>query len=324
MNTVRHTLAALGAGLTVLLVGRTSSAREVAYRAPAGCPGIDAVLPRLDEPDDDRPVKIVIEERPEGFHGEVLVGDGPRGVSRSVDGASCEGVLEALVLVAAIAPPASPEAAAPPAPPPAPSEPPPAPAEPPEPLPAPATWEDGGAIRGSVAFGVGAANYAAVVGTTQFSFGADVQRMFGSRIYQPSLTANVLFNSGGSFGRSGFRSGYGVNVELCPAGFGLGKVVRLSACGSYTTATVGTQRWTLATADGRWSAAGLMIHGRFNMIRKTRYAVFADVGAGMEWNLTKTKENPGWANSTSPSASLSLTDDKVAERVSVSFGFAFR
>lgn len=317
MSRRRHPLLGAAAAFAVLFLGREAMAREVDYRAPESCPRVETVLSRLDDPDDDRPVRIVIDERPDGFHGDVLVGDGARGVHRSVDGSSCDGVLEALVLVAAIAPPTSPEV-------PAPSAPPPPPAAP-SPAPSPTeTWEDGPAVRGSVGFGVGAANYAAAVGTTQLSFGIEGQRVFGARIYQPSLTTSLVLASGGSFGRSGFRSGAGVNVELCPAGFGLGKVVRLSACGFYTFATVGAQGGTLATADGSWNAAGFMVHGRFNLLRARHYAVFADVGAGVEWNWTKTEENPGWASSTSPSASLSLTDDKVAERISVSFGFAFR
>jgi hypothetical protein len=90
-----------------------ASAREIEYRAPAGCPSHEEVTRRLDASSPEgRPARIEVRRVGAGFAGEVVLGDGTTRVLRTVDARTCIAVVEALVLVIALdRDPAAPEPA---------------------------------------------------------------------------------------------------------------------------------------------------------------------------------------------------------------------
>jgi hypothetical protein len=90
-----------------------ASAREVEYRAPAGCPSHEEVTRRLEASSPEgRPARIEVRRVAMGFSGEVTLGDGATRVLRTVDARSCVAVVEALTLVIALDhDPAAPEPA---------------------------------------------------------------------------------------------------------------------------------------------------------------------------------------------------------------------
>lgn len=79
----------------------SAAARELDYRAPAGCPSRDAVLVRLT--DAGRPALIHVRgDDAGGFRGELVLGAGDTRVARVIEGRSCASVIQALVLVVAL------------------------------------------------------------------------------------------------------------------------------------------------------------------------------------------------------------------------------
>jgi hypothetical protein len=91
-------LVALGA--FVLVAPSAADAREVSYRAPAGCPTLKDVTSRLAP--QGRAAKIEVTREAHGFRGEVVLGEGDARVARSVEGKTCGAVVEALALVVAL------------------------------------------------------------------------------------------------------------------------------------------------------------------------------------------------------------------------------
>ncbi|MBS2018645.1 MAG: hypothetical protein JST00_37610 [Deltaproteobacteria bacterium] len=106
-----------------LALPRAAYARDLTYQAPDGCPTQELVAARLDtQAPEARPVSMAISLGTDGFHGELVIGEGPSRTTRSIDARTCSAVVEAFVLVVALdreAPP--PEAAAPPTPDPSPA-----------------------------------------------------------------------------------------------------------------------------------------------------------------------------------------------------------
>lgn len=86
-----------------LAVPRAARARDLTYEAPEGCPTQEQVAARLDtQASEARPVSMAISLGTDGFHGELVVGDGPSRTTRSLDARTCSAVVEAFVLVVAL------------------------------------------------------------------------------------------------------------------------------------------------------------------------------------------------------------------------------
>jgi hypothetical protein len=80
-----------------------ASARELAYRAPAGCPSQDEVARRLSASGSEgRAAVIDVRRNATGFSGELVLGEGDMRLVRKVDARTCAAVVEALALVVAL------------------------------------------------------------------------------------------------------------------------------------------------------------------------------------------------------------------------------
>ena len=105
----RPRLAALALGLALLgTTARAAADGAIEYKAPASCPTEGDVAARIaaHRSQGDR-TRIGIEQNAKGgYHGEVVIvgSDGNERVHRSVDAQTCGGVVEAIALVAALAP----------------------------------------------------------------------------------------------------------------------------------------------------------------------------------------------------------------------------
>lgn len=80
-----------------------AGARDLVYRAPAGCPsqadvaaGLEARAPA------GRDARIDVSAAKGGFRGDVVLGEGERRLARSVEARTCAAVVEALALVVAL------------------------------------------------------------------------------------------------------------------------------------------------------------------------------------------------------------------------------
>jgi hypothetical protein len=94
---------ALATGLAIFAVPSEALAREVEYRAPAGCPDAGAVASRIEtRAPRGGPARLSIQKTKNGFHGDLVVGNRETRVARSVDAQSCGAVVEALELVLAL------------------------------------------------------------------------------------------------------------------------------------------------------------------------------------------------------------------------------
>src|SRR5690349_14434529 len=80
-----------------------AAARDVVYRAPDECPDRDEVVAKIESrTPTGSPARIDVTKTSSGFHGDLVVGDGEKQVSRSVDAKTCGAVVEALSLVVAL------------------------------------------------------------------------------------------------------------------------------------------------------------------------------------------------------------------------------
>lgn len=91
----------------VLAIPTTAAAAELHYEAPDGCPSQSDVKKRVDErAPNSGPVGVIVrsDELEGGFLANVVVGAGADAVRRELHGRTCESVVDAAVLVAALAP----------------------------------------------------------------------------------------------------------------------------------------------------------------------------------------------------------------------------
>lgn len=86
--------------LAAALVPRRASARELDYRAPAGCPSEADVARSLEaRAPSGRDARIDVSAEGAGFRGELVVGAGEHRLARSVQARTCAAVVDALTLV---------------------------------------------------------------------------------------------------------------------------------------------------------------------------------------------------------------------------------
>ncbi|MBS2018649.1 MAG: hypothetical protein JST00_37630 [Deltaproteobacteria bacterium] len=300
----------LGMALGALMATTTGQAwadEPLTYAAPAGCPSRDEVLPRIAAhraPGDH--ARIDIERSAEGsYHGTLVLtgGDGKERARRSVDARTCGAVIEAMALVAALAPHEAPseeppaEPGAPP-PPEAAVTPPNAPATPPTDT-STTTSDDTLAPRGPSTVDTSAQVKVTraratrfLLGVTPFSgtsFGAD-RLMIGLGVFAEADSASELFDVGVlqpsarlSIGgtlptRSGDRTldwgscsdcGPQVHlitlaVDLCPIGAGHHERLGFAVCVHNEIGTIVARAGNRTESDTRlWGAIGPIARGRF-------------------------------------------------------------
>ena len=86
--------------LAAALVPQPASARELDYRAPAGCPSQADVSTSLDaRAPTGRDARIDIISEAAGYRGDLVVGAGDHRLARSVQARTCAAVVDALTLV---------------------------------------------------------------------------------------------------------------------------------------------------------------------------------------------------------------------------------
>lgn len=284
------------AGTTI----RASAESSVEYKAPPSCPTEDDVAARITahRSPGDR-TRIGIEQNGQGgYHGELVVvgSDGVERVRRAVDAHTCGAVVEAIALVAALAPRSSEseDGAASPASPPPSSEPegPPPPSEgsterAPDPAATPVTIDAPARVTVSREH---ATRF--VVGATPFSgttFGADRlmigfggfaeadsgKRLFGAALLQPSARLAI----GGTLPtRSGDRTlDWGscsdcgpqvrlvtLAIDLCPIGAGHHDRFGFAMCMHNEIGSIVARAGNRTDSDTRlWGAIGPIARGRF-------------------------------------------------------------
>lgn len=252
-----------------------AQAREVVYRAPDECPDRDEVIARIDaRAPTGGPARIDVTKTDRGFHGELVVGEGEKQVSRSVDAQTCGAVVEALSLVVALS---HDDESGPidPAPPPAKvttdtSEPPPD-ADAGRPLPPPprkTRWSIGHS------FALGSGSIEAMNGLTFFVGALGAKPLFDFPIFEPSARVGLGFTFPTGVGNAPVvRTATGVycpgcgpvmtlvkqHVDLCPFGAGQhGSTVSFAICGRTELGVlVADNAGTTADAKARfWAAMG--------------------------------------------------------------------
>lgn len=94
---------ALLGGVAVLLCSGTAWATTFEYDAPAECPARVLVEQRIAERTTlARDTRLRITHAAKGFVGTAQMGSGEDAVERRIDGSTCQGVLDALVVVLAL------------------------------------------------------------------------------------------------------------------------------------------------------------------------------------------------------------------------------
>ena len=103
MRTSGFRAVALVLGVAAASWPAAAGARDLVYRAAAGCPSPADVAARLEaRAPAGRDARIDVSAAKGGFRGEVVLGDGERRLARSVEARTCAAVVEALTLVVAL------------------------------------------------------------------------------------------------------------------------------------------------------------------------------------------------------------------------------
>lgn len=314
-------LGALGAAIGIACTAGAQPSASVEYEAPDTCPSRDDVTARIaaHRSPGDR-ARIGIERNAKGgFHGDLLLvgSDGAERVHRAVDAQTCGAVVEAIALVAALAPHASAshdEGASDP------------PASPPEPESSSAvpdaattTAESPAATRTNVDASARvtvsrARSTRFLVGASPFngtSFGAD-RYMFGFGLFAeadapsnlfdlPFLQPSARLSIGGTLPtQSGDRtldwgscSDCGAQVrlvtlalDLCPIGAGHHERLGFAVCAHNEIGTIVARAGDRVESDTRlWGAIGPIARGRFVINRShggitEPGSIFVDVSGG--------------------------------------------
>lgn len=293
-------------GVVLLLPATRAAAQGLVYTAPSECPSEEAVVGRLRERT-GRGSSARVRIRKSGGRYAALVsfGNDPD-ASRTMIGDTCEGVVEAALLVVAMAP--SDDQPEPPA------------AAPPDPLPvAPSAApppdrgaESRHAARPSLPFGVATGMIlgadAFTEGRWAFAFGSSVAFEWRRGVLDvawlkprlalgASATRDMTMRS--PFATSDYSRAMGF-VEACPTSHEIGRFVRLSLrpCARLTGSLVSLETTSLidpntfgggSSKTGTWSTAGVLGRLRFSFDAPpwaSEGAVFLEVFGGGDFTLT--------------------------------------
>ena len=291
--------AVVGIILVALALPGAARARDLAYRAPDACPTEAQVAGRLRaHAPEGRAVSIEIAQLDDGFHGELVIGEGHGRVTRSLDARTCAAVVEAFTLVVALdhddtppepAPAVAPEATA--------AAPGPSGADRSAPLPpAPRTtrWSVGNTFTFR-----GVADGATLQGLAFFVDAAAAKPFFDVPVFEPSARIGLgfTFPTGVTGKEPLVRDANGVycpgcgpvmtlvahDIDLCPLGAGHHGSVSFSVCertelGVLVADNAGT------TADARarlWASFGAVARGRVILNRGVAPAFFELEGGAL-------------------------------------------
>jgi hypothetical protein len=289
-----------------------ASAREVEYKAPAGCPSRDDVAARLEASSPEgRAVRIEVRRIEVGFSGEVVLGDGESRVLRTVEARTCVALVEALALIIALdhAPPSdepadTPPLAAPPAAsPPSPSRDAVAPTHPPAESAAPRVVLAFGATVSGTSFAAGAvlpggALFLDVGSTTgvgevrwlrpsaRLSVGRTLPTVAGEAAVQPEFTITA------------------VSVDACPIGFAVTAQVGVVACGRGELGAVraGARGDASSTTSRLWQAGGAIARTQWVLLAAGTLRPMIELSGGVIAPLQRDRFHFG-ALATSPTLS---------------------
>jgi hypothetical protein len=302
-----------------------ASAREVEYRAPAGCPSRDEVAARLEASSPEgRAVRIEVRRIEVGFSGEVVLGDGETRVLRTVDARTCVAVVEALALIIALdhAPPSdepadtpplsTPPVASPLSPSPSPARDAVAPTHPPADSAPPRVVLAFGATVSGTSFAAGAvlpggALFLDVASTTglgevrwlrpsaRLSVGRTLPTVAGEAAVQPEFTITA------------------VSIDACPIGFAVTAEVGVVACGRAELGAVraGAKGDASSTTSRLWQAGGAIARTQWVLLSAGTLRPMIELSGGVIAPLQRDRFHFG-ALATSPTLSAPSYEGMLA------------
>lgn len=282
---VRRAVVAHAALLAVLLP-TAADARELEYAAPAGCPSRGEVTARIEKAAPrGRPARITVVKDEVLFRGEVVVGEGPDRLARTITAQTCDALVDELTLVVALdqgprdddARPREARAASP------------TPAPEPEPAPAPdaSTRAPKSGWRPSeIALGAGC------VGMTWHDRLMPAVAVFGELAlrrgaWEPSARLTLAYVFPTEVQANGVSLALTTaGIDLCPLAFG-GDMSRTSVCGRLDVGIVDASADGVGSDTTRWLAGAGLVEERLTFGEPGLPRPFVELAGGVVAPMTR-------------------------------------